>query len=139
MDLAWNFFSKPENLAEITPKDMAFTVTSTPENRAIYEGMRIHYTVSPLLGIPLSWVTLIPQVAPYRSFTDLQVKGPYKYWHHFHEFIPTDTGVLMKDTVNYELPLGLLGRWAHALVVKKKLEHIFDFRSQILEKKFNLL
>jgi ligand-binding SRPBCC domain-containing protein len=137
IDTAWGFFSSPQNLSKITPEDMAFTVQSPPENRSIYEGMRIRYTVSPLLGIPLQWETLINQVDPYRSFTDFQIKGPYSYWNHFHEFIPTASGVLVKDTVEYQLPCGVLGRAAHVLVVKQKLEHIFDFRRSELERRFN--
>ena len=97
----------------------------------------IDYTVSPFLGIPLKWQTKVTQVDTLKSFTDFQQKGPYKYWNHFHEFIPNEDGVLMKDTVDYELSFGFLGNIAHALLVKKKLESIFDFRYKVLEQKFN--
>jgi hypothetical protein len=43
----------------------------------------------------------------------------------------------MKDTVDYELPFGFLGKIAHLLFVKKKLADIFDFRYSVLEKLFN--
>lgn len=134
---AWQFFSTPLNLAKITPADMRFTVLSTNTEVPIYEGMIIAYKVSPLWGIPLFWQTKITQVNWEESFTDYQEKGPYRYWNHLHEFIPNADGVLMRDTVEYELPFGILGEWAHTLFVKKKLEHIFDFRYDILEKKFN--
>lgn len=115
---------------------MGFTVLSDFENEPIYEGMLIDYTVSPILGIPLKWKTRITQVDALKSFTDFQQKGPYKYWNHFHEFIPNAEGVVMKDTVDYELPLGVLGTMAHWLFVKNKLASIFDFRYQILEQQF---
>lgn len=137
IETAWEFFSSPMNLSKITPKDMGFTVLSDFENEPIYEGMLIDYTVSPFLGIPLKWQTKVTQVDTLKSFTDFQQKGPYKYWNHFHEFIPNEDGVLMKDTVDYELPFGFLGDITHALLVKKKLESIFDFRFKVLEQKFN--
>ncbi len=134
---AWDFFSSPHNLSAITPKDMGFTVLSDHADQAIYQGMEIDYLVSPLLKIPLKWKTRITQVSPYSSFTDLQEKGPYRYWSHFHEFIPNENGVLMKDTVAYEMPLGVLGSLAHRMYVKRKLSHIFDYRQVVLEQLFN--
>ena len=85
----------------------------------------------------MRWKTLITQVEYQKSFTDLQAKGPYKYWNHFHELETNDNGVLVKDTVDYELPFGFIGTIAHQLFVKKKLESIFNYRYQFLEKKFN--
>ncbi|MBY0067508.1 SRPBCC family protein [Empedobacter falsenii] len=137
IDTAWQFFSSPMNLSEITPKDMAFTVLSEDQDQPIFEGMLIDYSVSPLLGIPLKWQTKIIQVEHQKSFTDFQQKGPYKYWKHFHEFIPNEKGILMKDTVEYELPFGVLGNIVHSLLVKKKLNKIFDYRQHVLKKLFN--
>ncbi|HAY3542949.1 TPA: SRPBCC family protein [Elizabethkingia anophelis] len=133
----WDFFSSPLNLSKITPKDMKFTVLSDLKNTAIYEGMEIDYLVSPVLGIPLQWKTRITQVNYQKSFTDLQAKGPYRYWNHYHEFIENDKGVLMKDSVDYELPFGLLGKLAHSLFVHKRLKSIFEFRYNFLEGYFN--
>lgn len=125
------------NLARITPADMKFITLSDHNHQEIYEGMIINYTVSPILGIPLKWRTRITQVEHNRSFTDFQEKGPYKYWNHFHKFIPNVEGVLVKDTVDYELPFGVLGTVAHRLFVRKKLTHIFDYRYGVLERLFN--
>lgn len=137
IETAWKFFSAANNLSEITPKEMKFTVLTQFENDEIFEGMTIDYFVSPLLGIKMKWKTEIIQVDFQKSFTDFQKKGPYKLWHHHHEFIENENGVLMKDTVDYELPLGFLGEIAHTILVKKKLEDIFNYRYQILEDRFN--
>lgn len=134
---AWKFFSSAGNLSEITPKEMNFVVLTQFENDEIYEGMIIDYFVSPLFGIKMKWQTEIIHVDHQRSFTDFQKKGPYKLWHHFHEFIENENGVLMKDTVDYELPFGPLGEMAHQIIVKKKLNDIFSYRYNILEERFN--
>jgi ligand-binding SRPBCC domain-containing protein len=137
IDAAWDFFSSPCNLSVITPKDMNFKVITKLPDGPVYTGMIIDYTVFPFWGIALKWRTIITQVSEKRSFEDYQQKGPYKSWNHLHEFITNEHGVLMKDTVDYELPLGLIGRIVHKLIVKKKLNHIFDYRYQVVEKLFN--
>jgi ligand-binding SRPBCC domain-containing protein len=137
IDTAWKFFSAANNLSVITPPEMNFIVRTKLENDEIFEGMIIDYTVSPLMNIPMKWQTEITQVDLRKSFTDFQKKGPYKLWNHFHEFVENENGVLIKDTVTYELPMGFLGELAYNLFVKKKLEAIFGFRHQVLEVMFN--
>jgi ligand-binding SRPBCC domain-containing protein len=68
---------------------------------------------------------------------DEQRKGPYKIWHHEHHFKEVEGGVEMTDIVSYEIPLGFLGRIAHPLVVKGKLEEIFKYRFEQVELLFN--
>ncbi|MNY12696.1 hypothetical protein D3C86_1457920 [compost metagenome] len=116
---------------------MGFVVLSNLPEAEIHKGMTIDYTVSPVLGIPLRWQTEITTVNYQKSFTDFQKKGPYKLWRHHHEFIPNQKGVMMIDTVDYELPFGIIGKMAHSLMVKKKLNAIFNFRHQVLEQLFN--
>ena len=129
---AWDFFSSPGNLKKITPQYMGFDVrTALPEK--MYEGLMIEYTVKPLLGIPMNWITEIKTVKDLQFFVDEQRKGPYKIWHHEHHFKVKDGGVEMTDIVSYELPLGILGRIMHPFVVQKKLEEIFDFRFKAVE------
>jgi ligand-binding SRPBCC domain-containing protein len=134
---AWEFFSSANNLSKITPKEMNFIVLTEMTEDEIFEGMIIDYYVSPVFGIKMKWKTEITQVDFQKSFTDFQKKGPYKLWNHHHEFIINDKGVLMKDSVDYELPLGFLGEIAHKLFVKKKLEHVFSYRYKVLEERFN--
>ncbi|MDH5034438.1 SRPBCC family protein [Chryseobacterium cucumeris] len=136
IETAWKFFSSANNLSEITPKDMGFVVLTEMEDDEIFEGMLIDYYVSPLFGIKMKWQTEITHVDFQKSFIDFQKKGPYKLWNHYHEFISNEEGVLMKDTIDYELPMGFLGEIVHDLFVKKKLEHIFDYRFRILSKLF---
>ena len=129
---AWDFFSSPGNLKKITPDYMGFDVkTKLPEK--MYEGLMIEYTVKPLLGIPMNWITEIKTVKELEFFVDEQRKGPYKIWHHEHHFKEVEGGVEMTDIVSYELPLGILGRIMHPFLVQKKLEEIFDFRFKAVE------
>ncbi len=137
IERAWKFFSSANNLSAITPKDMNFIVLTKMNDDEIFEGMIIDYYVSPIFGIKMKWKTEIIQVDFQKSFTDFQKKGPYKLWHHHHEFEINDQGVFMKDFVKYELPFGFLGDIAHKIFVRKKIEHIFNYRYMVLEELFN--
>ena len=130
---AWAFFSSPRNLAVITPPGMGFVIREPFDDRPMYAGQRITYTVKPVLGIPLTWVTLIEDVQAPHRFVDTQVKGPYKRWRHLHTFEEVDGGVLMRDRVEYELPMGPLGELAHTIFVRQRLKDIFDYRHATLE------
>jgi len=132
---AWDFFSSPDNLSLLTPKDMDFTVL-TELNSHIYNNMIIDYTVSPLLNIPLKWKTKILDVDDKVEFTDIQLKGPFKKWKHVHQFVQIDEGVLVKDIVQYQLPFGIIGQFVHSLVVKKRIEDIFSYRKKVLARLF---
>lgn len=136
VDEVWKFFSNPDNLAIITPPYMKFRVTSEPYTGEIFTGQIISYKVSPILGVPLTWVTEIKEVQPKYAFVDEQQAGPYKLWRHRHTFEPKGDKVLMTDEVEYCLPFYMLGQFAHWLFVKKQLEGIFKFRKKIVAETF---
>ena len=135
IDKAWSFFSNPENLKEITPKEMNFTIISGA-NRSIYSGQIIQYKVTPMLGISTKWVTEITHVKEKEYFVDEQRFVPYALWHHKHFIKEIEGGIEMEDIVDYKIPFGLLGQFAHWLFVKNKLNQIFKYREQILIKLF---
>ncbi|GGG65218.1 SRPBCC family protein [Epilithonimonas arachidiradicis] len=137
IEKAWEFFSSANNLSVITPENMKFTVLTEFEDDDIFEGMIIDYKITPIFNIKMNWQTEITHVDYKKSFVDFQVKGPYKRWHHYHEFVENDEGVLVRDIVDYELPFGFLGEIAHQLFVKKKLDYIFNYRKDVLEVLFN--
>ena len=136
IEQVWDFISSPNNLKEITPAYMGFEITSPGLPEKMYPGMIISYKLSPLLGIKMTWVTEITQVEHHRYFVDEQRIGPYSLWHHQHHFKAVPGGVEMTDLVHYRLPLGILGKLAHVLFVKKQLQTIFDYRIQKLGELF---
>lgn len=127
LDEAWEFFSNPKNLNTITPDSMKFT-TISGDDRRMFAGQIIQYTVTPLLGIKMKWVTEITHVVPKEYFVDEQRFGPYSLWHHKHFFKEIPGGVEMEDIINYKLPMGIIGEMAHPFLVKPKLKEIFDYR-----------
>ena len=129
VEKAWDFFSSPKNLGTITPDELGFEIKSElPEK--MYPGMFIQYTVKPLLGIPMTWVTEITQVNEPHFFIDEQRVGPYAIWHHQHFFKKIPGGVEMTDIVDYRLPLAPFGNFMHPLLIKGKLNGIFEYRNR---------
>lgn len=136
LDRAWDFFSRPDNLQEITPDGLGFTILSAHHGSAMYPGQLIEYTLKPLLGIPVYWMTEITHVEYRKFFVDEQRFGPYRLWHHQHHFKEIEGGIEMTDIVHYKLPFWLLGDLAHVLLVRSKLREIFAFRYAAVEKRF---
>lgn len=127
---AWDFFSSPFNLSRITPS-LGFVITSALErDQKMYPGILISYTVAPLLGIKMDWLTEITHIKEMEYFVDEQRFGPFALWHHQHHFRPVPGGILMEDILNYAIPYGIIGRIANNLVVQNKVAEIFETRKQ---------
>ncbi|WP_035243784.1 SRPBCC family protein [Desulfonatronovibrio hydrogenovorans] len=129
---AWDFFSSPENLCQITPDWLCFEIKNL-ESDAIYPGMIIQYTIRAVAGIPMSWTTEITQVRKPVFFVDEQRLGPYRFWHHQHIFQETDLGTQVIDLVHYALYLGWPAALLNHLLVRPRLEKIFAYRKKALE------
>jgi len=125
------FFSRPENLARITPANLGFQIL-TPTPITMKEGALIDYTIG-LLGLRVHWRTMITTYDPPFRFVDEQLAGPYAFWHHTHSFEEVEGGTWIRDEVRYLLPFGPLGRIVHTLFVRRKLDAIFHHRHQIIE------
>jgi ligand-binding SRPBCC domain-containing protein len=131
LDEAWEFISNPKNLKVITPDYMGF-VTLSGDEKPLYAGQLIQYIVTPLLGIPMKWVTEITNVEEKHYFVDQQLFGPYSLWHHKHFVREIPGGVEMEDIVDYKVPMGILGQMVHPFLVKPKLNEIFEYRKNKL-------
>jgi ligand-binding SRPBCC domain-containing protein len=133
-DTVFTFFADAGNLELLTPDFLHFRILS-PLPIVMQTGTLIDYKLR-LFSIPIRWRTRIDAYEAPRRFTDIQVMGPYRYWHHEHAFFDVPGGTLVVDRVNYELPFGGLGTVAHEWVIRRTLERIFDYRHECLEHHF---
>lgn len=130
LDEVFAFFERPENLARITPESLGFVII-TPSPIEMKVGTLIDYTIR-VMGLRVRWTTLISGYDPPNSFVDEQLRGPYSLWHHTHTFTAVKGGTRIVDDVRYALPLGILGRAVHTLLVRRDLEKIFKHREKII-------
>lgn len=139
IETVWEFISSPKNLKLITPTHMGFNIVSDMDSDKMYPGQIIAYKVSPIAGVKLNWVTEITHVKDNEYFVDEQRFGPYKLWHHKHFIKAIPGGVEMTDIVDYKVGFGFIGDIANALLVKKQLKLIFDYRFKKVEEIFGKL
>lgn len=132
IDRVFGFFEDPRNLAKITPPWLDFRILN-PESIVMRRGAQIDYLIR-WMGLSMKWKTTITEYNPPHRFVDEQTRGPYTRWHHEHTFEETAEGVVIRDRVEYRLPLGPLGDLAHALVVRRQLKQIFEFRQEAIRR-----
>ena len=145
------FFADPGNLPRIMPPTMDPKLLNlklvSPETGSRSGGfggssnvagagteMLLSFRVLPRLPFRGKWLARITECQINRFFTDLQVKGPFKSWHHRHEFVSQARngvpGTLIRDVVEYEVGFGVLGLLADRLFVRRHLRRTFAWRQQ---------
>lgn len=128
LDETFAFFATPENLPRITPPWLGLRIL-TPPPLVMAPGLALDYRVR-VMGWPARWRSLINEYDPPRGFRDVQLLGPYRHWDHVHRFWDEAGGTVVHDRVVYEPPLGLLGTILNALVIRRQLDAIFDYRRE---------
>src|SRR5262245_51949451 len=113
---AWDFFSNPRRLVDITPPWLNFRVTS-PLPEKMYPGMIITYQIRPFANVAVNWLTEITHMQEPFLFVDEQRAGPYRFWHHQHQFREIAGGMEIIDLVHYAMPFSVFGRMLHGLAV----------------------
>ncbi len=130
-DEVFQFFADANQLERITPPWLHFSIVSELpiEMRA---GALIDYRLR-MRGIPIFWRTEISAWEPSVRFVDQQLRGPYRLWHHEHLFLDEGQHTVVRDVVNYRVPLGVL---LHRPLVRPELIRIFQYRHDVLAKIF---
>jgi ligand-binding SRPBCC domain-containing protein len=80
---------------------------------------------------PVRWVAEHTEYEPGKLFADRQIEGPFASWYHRHLFLDDGQGgTLLRDEVEYEPPMGPLGRILAGSFLEEKLRKMFEFRHQ---------
>lgn len=127
----FEFFCDAFQLEALTPPWLNFSVL-TPAPIPMSAGTLIDYRLG-VHGLPLKWQSRIEVWEPPLRFVDVQVRGPYRRWHHEHRFEELDDGTLCRDVVHYSVPGG---RLVEKCLVRPDLVRIFRFRQARLRELF---
>lgn len=130
-EVVFAFFADARNLELLTPPWLRFEIL-TPRPIEMAPGTVIDYRLR-LHGLPIRWQSEITEWKPMERFVDEQVRGPYRYWIHEHEFEPRAHGTLVRDRVRYAVLGGVL---VQRFFVGPDLERIWDYRARQLEQLF---
>lgn len=124
--VVFRFHESPTALEQLIPpwenmKPVEYPGSLLPGSRVVLRGR---------LGIiPVEWVAMHTEYDPPHLFADRQESGPFAYWYHRHRFLDDGQGgTLLRDDVEYAVPLGMLGLWFGGWLVRRKLEAMFNYR-----------
>lgn len=146
LERVFAFFSNPENLPRIMPA-ASFTrlialhrmpppktPTGVSSEKAAGVGSTIatSFRVFALLPLRRQWVARITEFEWNRYLADVQDQGPFKNWHHRHEFASARKngadGTTIRDVIDYEVGFGFLGSIANALFIRPQMQSTFAER-----------
>lgn len=135
IDEVFAFFADARNLEAITPPFLRFVVL-TPAPVTMAPGTLIDYRLS-LRGLPVRWRTRIDVWEPPFRFVDVQIRGPYRLWHHEHTFSGEGNATICLDRVRYAVPGGPgLERLIERIAVRGDVRRIFAYRHDRLVERF---
>ncbi len=123
------FHELPDALERLTPPwERARIVRAAPSLRA----GEVAVIEARLFGlVPVRWVAEHTAYDPPRMFEDVQREGPFRSWRHRHFVRPHAAGAVLRDEIEYEPPLGPLGRLAAPLLVERRLRRTFEHRHRV--------
>jgi len=132
------FFAEPRHFTFLAARRAASRWTAPPP-ATLSAGTVIDFRVR-TAGVPVHWRIFVREFDPPYRFVDVQIKGPFARWEHRHVFrdgaeatgSSGPIGTWVEDRVTYRLPLGALGRFAHALTVRRRIVAVLDERDRQL-------
>jgi ligand-binding SRPBCC domain-containing protein len=123
------FHERPDALRRLTPPWEPTRVVSPAPDLNVGS---VAVVETKMLGlVPVRWVARHTAYDPPRMFEDVQVEGPFKFWRHRHIVEPHEKGAVLRDEVVFETPLWIVGRLAAPLLVKPRLQRLFDYRHRV--------
>ena len=84
--------------------------------------------------IPSRWVAEHTAYNPPRMFEDVQISGPFAKWRHRHIIEPHEDGAVLRDEIEFEPPMSIIGDLAAPLFILPRIEKMFDYRHRVTKK-----
>lgn len=127
-DIVFRFYESPGALVHLIPPWEKMEVVESagslePGSRVVLLGR-----VGP---IPIRWEAIHTEYDPPHLFADRQESGPFSKWYHRYCFNDDGHGgTILRDEVEYALPLGCVGRWLGGGIIRQKLDQMFEYRHE---------
>ena len=123
------FHEQPEALVLLLPPWESARVIQSAKISEV--GARAIVETRILGPITVQWVAEHTAYNPPHVFEDIQIKGPFRSWRHRHLVERHKDGATLRDEIDYEPPLGFLGRAIAQLLIERRLGRLFDYRHQV--------
>jgi ligand-binding SRPBCC domain-containing protein len=122
------FHERPDAFALLSPPWEETQIVQPPHS------LRTGTVVKLRNRVGFLWIDIVAEHVAYEKnqrFEDVMTRGPFAKWHHKHWFLPDPAGCLLRDEIEYELPLGALGRLIAPLAVVPRLKRLFSYRHEV--------
>jgi ligand-binding SRPBCC domain-containing protein len=122
------FHLDTRNAAAISPRSMP--VVAVLGSFPLAQGDVVEIVVR-LWPTPLrqTWRVEAERIVEPTLVVDRLLKGPFPRWVHQHRFEDLGDGTTrLTDHVDYQVPLGVLGRVADAIAIRRLMDGMFRFR-----------
>lgn len=144
------FFSNPRNLPRIMPEatetridelqlvapPMAANAGASPHAAGVGTVIVTSFRMFRFLPFRAQWIARITEFEWDHHFADVQDRGPFKKWHHRHEFLvdrrEAISGTLVRDVIDYEVGFGPLGVLGNAFFIERQMRGMFAQRQRVL-------
>ncbi len=126
-EAVYRFHAEPDALERLTPPwEKSKVVARTGSIEKPGSTVTIRVTVGPFSQ---NWISEHVACEPNVMFRDVMRSGPFRRWEHTHRFLPeTDQSSWLEDTVEYEFPLGWLGKLFGGAYTRRRLQRLFEWR-----------
>ncbi len=125
----WEFHELPDALERLTPPWESVRILERAQGLQVGSHAVIETKLFGML--PVKWVAEHTQYEPPSMFEDVQISGPFKSWRHRHHIEMNPAGATLRDEIEYEPPLGFIGRLAAPLAIIPQLERMFAYRHKV--------
>ncbi len=128
---AFEWHKRPGMLERLSPPFVNMKLIS--KNSRLKLDDIAHFKLMLFSDIGLDAYFKITEYVEGESFTDVQVKGPFNFWQHHHNFKEVDSNnCVIEDEIIFRVPLdSFLGAMINSKIAKR-LDHIFNYRKQVL-------
>jgi len=128
VEAVFAFHERPEALERLIPPWEPSTIVTPPSSLLPGTVVEVDTRVGPIRH------RVVAEHTEYEKnvrFVDEMRRGPFRRWRHEHRFEPHVDGCLLTDAIEYEAPLGILGRLVDPFVVRPRLRKMFEYRHRV--------
>ncbi len=122
------FHERPDAFELLQPPWERVEILQPPTSLEVGTRVELKTRVGPF------WIDIVAEHVAYENnshFEDVMVKGPFRSWHHRHQFFEDPDGCRLRDAIELTPPLGWLGRLTAPIAIRPKLRKMFAYRHEV--------
>ena len=123
------FFDRPRNVQRVTPKTIAVSLESHPEDLRL--GTIFAYRLK-RWPVDFAWDVVVSEYEPPLSFTNVKARGFFPRWAHRHSILPDGSGTELVVSLEYEVPSGLYNAVTNNYVIESAMKELVQEQSRAI-------